>query len=76
MTIPNAMRVLIVGCVFGAILMIGADTGKSVSVNGYVLDSACAFTKGLKKPISGECAQACARAGSPLVILGDNGTIY
>ena len=43
---------------------------------GYVLDSACAFTKNLKKPISAECAVACAKAGSPLVILADSGTIY
>jgi hypothetical protein len=43
---------------------------------GYVLDSACAFTKNLKKPISAECAVACAKAGSPLVILADGGTIY
>lgn len=68
--------VLIVACFFVALSMMGADAGKSVSVNGYVLDSACAFTKGLKKPISTDCAQACARAGSPLVILGENGTIY
>ena len=40
------------------------------------MDSACAFTKGLKKPISPQCAEACAKAGSPLVILADNGTIY
>ena len=40
-----------------------------MTINGYVLDSACAFTKGLKKPISAECAIACAKAGSPLVIL-------
>ena len=45
-------------------------------VKGYVLDSACAFTKNLKKPISSECALACAKAGSPLVILADDGTIY
>ena len=61
-----------------AIAAIGssADAGKNVTVHGYVLDSACAFTKGLKKPISSECATACAKAGSPLVILTDNGTIY
>ena len=76
MASQNAIRVLMIGFVFASVLMMGADTGKSASVNGYVLDSACAFTKGLKKPISGDCAQACARAGSPLVILGDNGTIY
>jgi hypothetical protein len=49
---------------------------KSVSVEGYVLDSACAFTKNLEKPISRECASQCAKAGSQLVILGDDGSIY
>lgn len=49
---------------------------KSITLNGYVLDSACAFTKNLKKPISEECAVSCAKAGSPLVILTDAGTIY
>src|SRR5712664_4858366 len=62
--------------VFGVVLSVASDAGKPVTVNGYVLDSACAFTKGLKKPISAQCAQACAKAGSPLVILTDNGTIY
>jgi hypothetical protein len=51
-------------------------TPKEIAVKGYVLDSACAFTKGLKKPISAECATACAKAGSPLVILTPTGTIY
>jgi hypothetical protein len=46
------------------------------TVKGYVLDSACAFTKGLHKPISKECATSCANAGSQLVILADDGTIY
>jgi hypothetical protein len=50
--------------------------GQPANIKGYVLDSACAFTKNLKKPISPECAVACAKAGSPLVILADNGTIY
>jgi hypothetical protein len=49
---------------------------KSVSVDGYVLDSACAFTKNLEKPISRECALQCAKAGSQLVILSDDGSIY
>jgi|SRR5450432_1455397 len=49
---------------------------KSVTIKGYVLDSACAFTKGLKKPISADCATTCAKAGSPLVILTPTGEIY
>ena len=49
---------------------------KTVTVEGYVLDSACAFTKNLEKPISRECALACAKEGSQLVILTKDGTIY
>src|SRR5512144_719288 len=52
------------------------QTGERKTVTGWVLDSACAFTKGLSKPISRECALACAKKGSPLVILQDDGTIY
>jgi hypothetical protein len=50
--------------------------GKTATLKGYVLDSACAFTKGLEKPISSQCATACAKAGSPLVLLTADGTIY
>ena len=54
----------------------GSPSGKPVTVTGYVIDSACAFTKGLEKPVSADCARACAQAGSPLVLLADDGTIY
>jgi hypothetical protein len=53
-----------------------AADAASVTVKGYVLDSACAFTKNLDKPISKQCAVSCAKAGSPLVILAEDGTIY
>lgn len=76
MSIQKTATAVFAVLVFAALLASGSDAGKSISVNGYVLDSACAFTKGLKKPISAQCAQACAKAGSPLVILADNGTIY
>ena len=76
MRVQKAGSVVIAICVLGAVMVAGSEGGKTVSVHGYVLDSACAFTKGLKKPISPECAQACAKAGSPLVILADGGTIY
>jgi type 1 fimbria pilin len=58
-----------------AIYLSAADSA-SVTLKGYVLDSACAFTKGLDKPISKQCAISCANAGSPLVILAEDGTIY
>ena len=53
-----------------------AAENSTVTVKGYVLDSACAFTKGLDKPVSKECALSCAKAGSQLVILSEDGTIY
>jgi len=63
-----------------ALLLVAPATlwagGKQATVRGYVIDSSCSFTKDLKKPISPECAVACAQAGSPLVIQADNGTIY
>ncbi len=50
--------------------------GTPTKVTGWVLDSACAYTKGLEKPISRDCALACAKTGSPLVILRDDGVIF
>ena len=50
--------------------------GKTATIKGYVVDSACAFVKNLKKPVSADCAVACAKAGSPLVVLTQAGAIY
>jgi hypothetical protein len=64
-------------CLLASSLLIGApEKATHKSVTGWVLDSACAFTKGLTKPISRECAIACAKNGSPLVLLQDDGTVY
>jgi hypothetical protein len=59
-------------------ILTGASTfaADQKTVTGWVLDSACAITNGLKKPISADCAVACAKKGSPLVILQNDGTIY
>lgn len=70
-----ASKVILVVLLAAAVCGNAADT-PTVTVKGYVLDSACAFTKGLSKPISKECATSCANAGSQLVILADDGTIY
>jgi hypothetical protein len=76
MSSRNAVQISLVTALFAGLLAWSNESGKSTTVKGYVLDSACAFTKGLKKPISAECATACAKAGSPLVILTESGTIY
>ena len=64
---------LVAACIAAGVY---AGEGSSATVKGYVLDSACAFTKGLEKPISKQCATSCAKAGSQLVILSEEGTIY
>lgn len=69
---------LIVGLAVFFLLAAMVTNGQeqTMSVEGYVLDSACAFTKNLDKPISRDCALKCAKAGSQLVILADDKTIY
>jgi len=59
-----------------ALLWAAAPKSSTVTIKAYVIDSACAFTKGLAKPVSPDCATACAKAGSPLVLLSDDGTVY
>jgi hypothetical protein len=65
-----------VAAVIGMVMSASGFAADQKTVTGWVLDSACAFTKGLKKPISADCAVACAKNGSPLVILQDDGSIY
>jgi hypothetical protein len=71
--IASATLLLLV-CAAGSVPVRAGDQGSTVK--GYVIDSACAITKNLKKPVSPECAVTCAKAGSPLVILTDAGVIY
>lgn len=64
-------------CVVVVAVSLAADEKPAeITLHGYVLDSACAFTKGLHKPISETCARQCAQAGSPLVVLSDAGDVY
>jgi type 1 fimbria pilin len=72
----KSMVVLVSGVFVALALGMAAAPQKSVTVEGYVLDSACAFTKSLDKPISRDCALACAKEGSQLVILTKDGSIY
>src|SRR5271156_4755037 len=69
-------RLLAVVTIFVCYSALGADAGSKVTVSGWVIDSACAYTKGLEKPIGVACAKACAKNGSPLVILRDDGTVF
>jgi hypothetical protein len=74
-TLSAAAKVSLLLVLVAAVLASGVFSAP-VTIKGYVLDSTCAFTKGLDKPISRECAISCANAGSQLVILAEDGTIY
>jgi hypothetical protein len=76
MKLTSATPKAVVLVLLAATICLSAADTPTVTVKGYVLDSACAFTKDLSKPISKQCATSCANAGSPLVILADDGTIY
>ncbi len=67
------VNVIVVCCLA---VVANAAEGSTATVKGWVLDSSCALTHDLKKPISSECAIACAKAGSPLAILDDKGHLY
>ena len=73
-SVRRALALLVAGGL--TCLAWAAETGTRVTVSGWVIDSACAYTKGLDKPIGATCAKACAKNGSPLVILRDDGTIF
>jgi len=53
MNLRNAPKLLIAFVLAVTALAAGYETGKPIKIKGYVLDSACAFTKGLKKPKQG-----------------------
>ena len=70
------VKFLLAALLLFAVTVTATEGGKPASFNGYVIDSACAFTKHLDKPISRDCALACAKAGSALVLLSDDKTVY
>src|ERR1700723_3946040 len=76
MRLRNALLRFVLPPAILAAALTATGNGQPGTITGYVLDSACAFTKNLEKPVSSQCAVACAKAGSPLVILSDQGTIY
>ena len=75
MKFSRTMKAVCFAILAVAVYMNAVDS-QTITVKGFVLDSACAYTKGISKPVSKQCAIDCAKGGSPLVILADNGDIY
>jgi hypothetical protein len=74
--VNNTQRLFAGAAMTVSLIAVAQERGSNIKVTGWVLDSACAYTKDLSKPIGVACAKACAKNGSPLVILQDDGTIY
>jgi hypothetical protein len=53
-----------------------AKMGKEVTLTGQVIDLNCYTAKGAMGDGHRMCAQACAKAGVGLALLGSDGTIY
>lgn len=76
MTKPLIQSFLLASTLLFAFHSASLAEGKKATIIGHVYDSACYFTKNISKPISHECAMQCAAAGSPLVIVAEDGTVY
>jgi hypothetical protein len=50
--------------------------GKAVTLTGTVVDTGCYVSHDSKGASHATCAAACAKAGVPLAILDDHGTLY
>jgi len=53
-----------------------AGSGNEMEITGQVIDVNCHTTMGASGPSHKQCAQACAKAGVALAILGSDGTVY
>src|SRR5207248_8747957 len=53
-----------------------ATAGNEMTITGSVVDLNCHTTNGASGAAHKACAQACAKSGVPLGILGADGTIY
>src|SRR5215471_3273171 len=64
---------------FNSSNMPGELSGKEGTVTGYVRDLACPYrnqSKESAKPPDDSCVKACVKAGAPLGIITEDGTIY
>jgi hypothetical protein len=53
-----------------------AKSGTETEITGQVIDVNCHTTMGASGPAHKQCAQACAKAGVALAILGSDGNVY
>ena len=67
----NAIRRLILAFALGAGL---ATVGMAAEFKGYIIDAKCAKVAAMKGDVA--CATKCIKAGSPAVLVTDDGQVY
>jgi hypothetical protein len=61
----------------GVVLMAGMPVhGTAVTMKGELTGANCYLSGGLHGHSHAMCAKACVAAGSPVIFIGDNGTVY
>lgn len=75
------MKKLLIAAAALGVLMLGLATAEAEkaaakdSVTGEVIDTSCYMKKGAKGAAHAKCAETCAKAGSPLSLLTDDGKV-
>jgi hypothetical protein len=67
---------MLVGLPLAAQAERGAASGNALTITGQVIDVNCHTTMGASGSGHKQCAQACAKAGVALAILGNDGNVY
>jgi hypothetical protein len=71
------LRRIVPGVMLVCLLLpaVASAAGAKGTVTGEVIDSACYIKSGMKGPDHAKCVVGCAKAGIPLALLTDDGTV-
>ncbi len=69
---------LVVALALGMFVVTTADEGaaKEVTVKGEILDMSCYIARGAKGDEHAGCAKKCVKAGQPMGLLAEDGSVY
>lgn len=54
----------------------GAEGGEDMTLEGEILDLACYIPHGARGADHADCAEKCVKAGQPMGLMTDEGTVY
>ena len=54
----------------------GAEGGEDMTLEGEILDLACYLPQGARGADHADCAKKCVKAGQPMALITEEGTVY